>query len=191
MNTIITIEDIRAYSEVDYIVHHMNKKYVDMVPKKLLQFFSDMKDPNYAVKVNPYIPLQEQNLSEYSLELLALMHLKYWCKDENRKNELYNLMLSNESTLIEKMYERKNVETIFDSFEEVEVEKRNSQDFSKPKELEMYGNIEEAEEVSSDENVEDTGEINIAPKDSTNEKSIFTRIKEKILNFFNKNKQNA
>ena len=101
MKTIITIEDIRAYSEVDYIINHMNRKYVDMVPKKLLKFFSEMKDPTYEVKVNPYIPLDKQNLSHYSLELLALMHLKYWCQDETRKKELYGIMLSNDSSFVE------------------------------------------------------------------------------------------
>ena len=192
MSTVITIEDIRAYSEVDYIIHHMNQKYIDMVPQKLLKFFSEMKDPTYEVKVNPYIPLEKQNLSHYSLELLALMHLKYWCEDESRKKELYDIMLSNESSLLEKMYEKKNVDAIFESFEETR--ESNSEEYSRPRELNVVGTgiVEEDdsdvtfedEDISSEET-----ESNNLPSDSTdNKKGFFVRLKEKIVNFFSKNK---
>ena len=67
MGVVITIDDIRAYAEVDYIINHMNEKYIEKVPKKILNFFSELKDPNYEVKVNPYIPLQKQGLKRYTL----------------------------------------------------------------------------------------------------------------------------
>ena len=195
MNTIITIEDIRAYSEVDYIINHMNQKYIDMVPKKLLKFFSEMKDPTYEVKVNPYIPLEKQNLSQYSLELLALMHLKYWCEDETRKKELYDIMLSNESSLLEKMYEKKNVEAIFENFEKSP--DRDSSEYSRPREINVIetNSAEETnkEEISSseDESAEISENNNLPSSNENTKKSIFTKIKEKILSFFSKNKQKA
>ena len=194
MNTIITIEDIRAYSEVDYIINHMNQKYIDMVPKKLLKFFSEMKDPTYEVKVNPYIPLEKQNLSQYSLELLALMHLKYWCEDETRKKELYDIMLSNESSLLEKMYEKKNVEAIFENFEKSP--DRDSSEYSRPREINVIetNNTEETveeETVQEVENIEVSENNNLPSSNENTKKSIFTKIKEKILSFFSKNKQKA
>ena len=196
MNTIITIEDVRAYSEVDYIIHHMNKKYIDMVPKKLLKFFSEMKDPNYVVKVDPYVPLQKQSLSNYALELLALMHLKYWCEDENRKKELYDIMLSNESTLLEKMYEKQNVDTIFENFEKEGGFGKNSEEYSRPREVQTFEVKKEEpvkEEIPREEYVhEESVENENLPTDEDNKsKGLFARIKEKIVNFFSKNKQNA
>ena len=196
MNTIITIEDVRAYSEVDYIIHHMNKKYIDMVPKKLLKFFSEMKDPNYVVKVDPYVPLQKQSLSNYALELLALMHLKYWCEDENRKKELYDIMLSNESTLLEKMYEKQNVDTIFENFEKEGGFEKNSEEYSRPREVQTFEVKKEEpvkEEIPREEYVhEESVENENLPTDEDNKsKGLFARIKEKIVNFFSKNKQNA
>ena len=35
MGVIITREDIMAYAEVDYIIHHMNERYLEMLPPKL------------------------------------------------------------------------------------------------------------------------------------------------------------
>lgn len=39
MSVVITIDDIRAYAEVDYIINHMNQKYIDKVPKRMKDFF--------------------------------------------------------------------------------------------------------------------------------------------------------
>ena len=47
MSVIITLDDIRAYAEVDYIINHMNIKYKEKVPEKMLAFFSTYKDPNH------------------------------------------------------------------------------------------------------------------------------------------------
>ena len=80
MSVVITLDDIRAYAEVDYIINHMNEKYREMVPEKMRRFFSEYKDPNHEVKVDPYVPLQKQGLKRYTLEILALFHLKYWCE---------------------------------------------------------------------------------------------------------------
>lgn len=62
MSVVITLDDIRAYAEVDYIIKHMNQKYIDKVPEKLRKFFAEYKDPTYEVKINPYIPLDKQGL---------------------------------------------------------------------------------------------------------------------------------
>ena len=65
---VITRDDIIAYAEVDYIIHHMNEKYVEKIPSKLLQFFATIKDPKHEVYVDPRVPLQNQNLKKYTLE---------------------------------------------------------------------------------------------------------------------------
>ena len=177
MKTIITIEDIRAYSEVDYIINHMNRKYVDMVPKKLLKFFSEMKDPTYEVKVNPYIPLDKQNLSHYSLELLALMHLKYWCQDETRKKELYGIMLSNDSSFVEEMLEKDSIENVFSDLEAKE--EKHSEEYSRPRELNVITATPVVETTETESNVHSS-------EGEKQEKKALGRFK-KIFGFLNKN----
>lgn len=148
MGVVITRDDIIAYAEVDYIIHHMNEKYVEKVPPKLLQFFATIKDPEHEVYVNPRVPLQNQNLRKYTLELLALLHLKYWCEDEERRNELYKKMLENQQKLDDQMREKYNIDNMFDmnSAKVVNSEQDlQEEDYSKPKNITKY-------DVTADEN---------------------------------------
>lgn len=114
MGVVITRDDIIAYAEVDYIIHHMNEKYINKVPEKLLNFFGTIKDPEYVVHVDPKVPLQNQNLKKYTLELIALLHLKYWCEDEERRKMLYEKMLDNQRKLDDQMREKYNIDNMFD-----------------------------------------------------------------------------
>ena len=158
MGVVITRDDIIAYAEVDYIIHHMNEKYINKVPEKLLNFFGTIKDPEYVVNVNPRIPLQNQNLKRYTLELLALLHLKYWCEDEERRRMLYEKMLDNQKKLDSQMREKYNIDNMFEmnsakvvtsednltshksAFSEDDSEENNV-DYSEPKNITKYDSI--------------------------------------------------
>lgn len=143
MSVVITRDDIIAYAEVDYIIHHMNEKYVEKVPTKLLQFFATIKDPEHEIYVDPHVPLQNQNLKKYTLELLALLHLKYWCEDEVRRKELYEKMVANQQKLDEQMREKYNIDNMFElnSAQVVNSEKDLEEDYSKPKNITTYGQV--------------------------------------------------
>ena len=147
MGVVITRDDIIAYAEVDYIIHHMNEKYVEKVPTKLLQFFATIKDPEHEVYVDPRVPLQNQNLKKYTLELIALLHLKYWCEDEERRKELYKKMVENQQKLDDQMREKYNIDNMFDMYSAkvVNDEKDLQEDYSKPKNITKY-------DVTADEN---------------------------------------
>ena len=152
MSVVITIDDIRAYAEVDYIINHMNQKYIDKVPQRMKEFFSSLKDPNYVVKINPYVPLQNQGLQRYTLEIIALLHLKYWCEDEERKQELYDIMLKNQRRLEEQMREKYGVEKLFDNASAKVISNendlnnstnQNDNDFSRPRVVQRYTGYEQ------------------------------------------------
>lgn len=193
MSVVITIDDIRAYAEVDYIINHMNQKYIEKVPKKILAFFADLKDPNYDVKVNPYVPLQNQGLQRYTLEIIALLHLKYWCEDEERKKELYGIMLRNQEKLEEQMKDKYSVEKLFGnsavSSTDMQEEK---EDFTKPKVVQRYSSYTEQNSDIQDftDHIEEpiNKENNLVPENEVQAKtkSIFAKIKEKIFLIFNK-----
>lgn len=171
MGVVITRDDIIAYAEVDYIIHHMNEKYISKVPEKLLNFFGTIKDPNYVVYVNPRVPLENQNLKHYTLELIALLHLKYWCEDEQRRNMLYEKMLENQRKLDKQMQEKYNIDNMFDlnSAKIVTSETdlnhqednllsnyKNNTDFSTPKQIVKYDvGTQNNADISSNENTED------------------------------------
>lgn len=148
MSVVITRDDIIAYAEVDYIIHHMNEKYVQKVPTKLLQFFATIKDPEHEVYVDPHVPLQNQNLRKYTLELLALLHLKYWCEDEERRKELYSKMVENQTKLDDQMRQKYNVDNMFGMNSATVVNSEEDLqgqevDYSKPKNITKYDHVAE------------------------------------------------
>lgn len=194
MGVVITLDDIQAYAEVDYIIHHMNQKYIDKVPQKMLSFFSEYKDPNHIIKINPYVPLQNQGLKRYTLEIIALLHLKYWCEDEKRKQELYNIMLSNQHKLEEQMKQKYSVEKLFDNASATVVNSEDDleqEDFSKPRAVQRYEryttdnpDIQDYTDVvdSNDNNLSSSN--NLPMNETTAPMGFFQKIKEKFQSIF-------
>lgn len=113
MSVIITREDLIAYAEVDYIIKHMNEKYILKLPKNLLDFFDTMKDTEYEIQIDPHKPLQEQGLQKYALEIIALLHIKYWCEDKTRKEELLEKMKENQEKFESQLREKFSTEKLF------------------------------------------------------------------------------
>ncbi len=193
MGVVITIDDIRAYAEVDYIINHMNEKYIEKVPKKILNFFSELKDPNYEVKVDPYVPLQKQGLKRYTLEIIALLHLKYWCEDEERKKELYGIMIRNQEKLEEQMRDKYSVEKLFDNASAKVVKEENDlqkEDFSKPRVVQRYSQYTEQNSDIQDytDHVEETVTTQnlLSERNNVIQKSFIEKIKDKIFSIFKK-----
>ena len=110
----------KAYTEVLLILSYMEQKYVDMIPKKLLELFNEEKDKNYQPNINPNISLAEQNLQRKTLTLLAMLNLNYWCKDENEKQEMLKMYYENDKKIEAEMRERYNPDNLFKKREKVE-----------------------------------------------------------------------
>lgn len=199
MSIVITRDDIIAYAEVDYIINHMAEKYIEKIPEKLLVFFDTIKDPEHEVNIDPYKPLQNQGLKRYTLEIIALLHLKYWCEDEERKKELYGLMLRNQEKLEEQMRKKFSVDNLFDNnsiTKVTDVSDLEDQDFSKPKAVQYYSQYTEINSDIQDytdlreveeEKIETSAEETLPEKVENNSiKEIFTKIFDKIFNLFSK-----
>lgn len=122
MSVIITKEDLRAYSEVNYVINHMNERYVAKIPDKLITFFETIRDPNYEIYIDPHKPLEKQGLSKYALEILALLHVKYWCANKERKEELLEKMKANEEKFEAKLREQFNTDNLFKNNTNTQVE---------------------------------------------------------------------
>ncbi len=211
MNTVITLDDIKAYAEIDYIINHMNEKYIKKIPEKIRVFFSKFKDPTYEVKINPYVPLENQGLQRYSLEIIALLHLRYWCEDEKRKQELYEIMIENEEKLESHIQEKLNIDEMLDEqFTTKEENEEVEEDYSKPRVIQKYDiyaknneDIKDYTDYEENENENQTEENKVVSttKDITEENSekntaltenetenigFFAKIKEKIMSLFKK-----
>ncbi len=191
MSAVITLDDIKAYAEIDYIINHMNEKYIKKIPEKLKSFFSEFKDPTYEVKIDPYVPLENQGLKKYTLEIIALLHLRYWCEDEKRKQELYELMIENKERLEGQIKEKYDIDNIFDKQFALteEPSEEDDVDYSKPRVIQKYDQYTKENEDIKDytDYEENTDNKSLMENKEENKTiSIFEKIKEKILSLFKK-----
>lgn len=85
-----------AYSEVLDILSNMDEKYVNKIPKRLIEYFNKNSSGSYKKHIEPGIDFKKQNLSKRTLNILALINLKYWTKDEEHKKMLLKKYRENE-----------------------------------------------------------------------------------------------
>ena len=93
LETVISNDDRIAIAEVDYIIHHMNERYLSRIPQNVQDYITILKKRNLNIYVDPHQPLERQGLKEFTLYFLMILNLKYWCDDARRRDIL--LMLEN------------------------------------------------------------------------------------------------
>lgn len=89
----------KVYTEVNAVLNIMDKEYQNNIPMKLKKLISNNKSDLYNINYDLIRPLHEQNISKEALSIIALIHLNYWCKDENEKKELYRIFQENEAKI--------------------------------------------------------------------------------------------
>lgn len=120
----MSLELSKAYTEVYDILKYIDKSYIDKIPKKFLSFIEKEKDNSYVPNINPDIALEEQNLLPDTINILAMLKLDYWCKDENEKNELITILKENEQKHQQDVYEKYNPDNIFKKKNEIKQEEK-------------------------------------------------------------------
>ncbi len=146
MENIISNDDRVAIAEVDYIIHHMNEKYINKIPQKILDYITILKKRNVEIYVDPKLPLENQGLKEFTLYFLMILNLRYWCNDERRK-EILAMMENNQKEIDDR------VNSIFEQANSISGDSdsilNSSEELSKPKDI-VFANKENEilEEVS-------------------------------------------
>ena len=57
-------------------------------------------------------PIKDQNLMDETLAIIAMLNLKYWCDDEEKKR-LINIYLENERKIRDELKEKYDIERVF------------------------------------------------------------------------------
>lgn len=104
----------KEYAEVLEVLKYMEPKYVHRVPKKMIDEFKRNKDNEYKITIDPKVPLKNQNLMKGTLEILAVLNLKYWCDSEEEKEKLIRNLKDNDI----KYQNRYDIENIFEKRKE-------------------------------------------------------------------------
>lgn len=106
-------ESKKAYVEVLEILKHMEPKYVEKIPSKLIEFFKDNASKEYVFKLNNNIPFEEQKLMQSTINILAMLNYNYWCEDEEHKEYLLNKYNKNEIKYQEMLMEKYSRDNLF------------------------------------------------------------------------------
>ena len=93
---VISLEQREAYSEVLEVLRHMDKIYVNMIPKKIIMFFYDNCSLDYEFTMTKSIG--EENLKEKTLDLLSLLNLNYWNKTKNKDEFIMKYSINDKRT---------------------------------------------------------------------------------------------
>lgn len=140
----MTKERREAYVEVLEILNNMDSKYIEKIPRKLIEFFINNSSKEYKFKLDKTIPLEEQKLKENTINILAMLNLNYWCESEEHKKVLLKKYYDNEMKYQEKIMEQYGTDKLFkkesaDSSSKVEKNLNNvPQKYEQPK---WYHNI--------------------------------------------------
>lgn len=117
----ISINTRQAYSEIDEFLNIISAENREKVPKYLRDFFNQEKDEEYIKRINPDIPIKDQELKEETLAIIAWLNLEYWCQDENEKKRLREIYEKNEERYNELLQVAFNPDNVFKQKEQVEV----------------------------------------------------------------------
>lgn len=110
-----------AYAELDTFINLLDEKDKAKIPNKLREFFKKEKDKNYKKEINVNIPIEEQNLREETLALIALLYLRYLCENEEEKSRLKSIYAENERKYQAKIKEQYDPEKILQERNKVEI----------------------------------------------------------------------
>lgn len=101
------------YSEVYQVLNLLGNEYIDKLPKSLFNMLEKKRDINYEPKYTEDIPLNKQNIKNETISIIALLHLNYWCENENEKFELKQIFKNNEDMYENELRKKYNPDNIF------------------------------------------------------------------------------
>ena len=101
-----------TYSEVYEILNLLGDEYINKLPSKLYKLIEVSKSDSYN-KILTKQDLKSGNVKRESIAMIALFHLKYWCKSDEEKSNLQKLFSDNEKKYQKELREKYNPDNIF------------------------------------------------------------------------------
>ena len=109
----MNVETKDIYSEVYQVLNLLGNEYVNKLPKSLLNMLEEKRNINYVPKYTDDQPLNKQNIQKETLSIIALLHLNYWCENEEEKKQLRQMFKSNEDRYQRELREKYNSDNMF------------------------------------------------------------------------------
>lgn len=110
----MTNEKVRnTYSEVSSFLNILLEEDRNKIPKKLRDLIENEKSKEYTPTYSYDIPIENQNISDEAIAMIALLHLNYWCRDNNEKERLNTIFDDNENKYQKELSEKYNPDNLF------------------------------------------------------------------------------
>lgn len=113
-----------ACAETLDVLQNIDEIYVKKIPTKFIEMLRKNASKQYVKHINPNINIQEQKLSKDTLNILAIINLKYWVNDEEHKKWLLKQYKKN-GKINNNITENIEINEIFTKKNEVTREKKN------------------------------------------------------------------
>lgn len=124
------INYIKAYTEVNCLLNYMPQSYINKLPKKLIELIKKQSQEQYNIDIDTNKSLLEQNFSNKTKDLIAVIKYNYWSTNEE-KQKLENTFYENEKMYQKELLEKYNPNGIFKKKETKVIDKNtiNSNSF--------------------------------------------------------------
>lgn len=117
------INYIKAYTEVNCLLKYLPQSYIEKLPNKLIELIKRQSDEKFNIDIDINKSLSEQDFSEKTKDLIAVIKYNYWSTEEERK-QLKRIFYENENKHQKELLETYNPNNIFKQKEQkVEVTK--------------------------------------------------------------------
>lgn len=101
-----------AFAETSEILKQLGKKYIDKIPKEVLNLIEDQKNKNINFKFDINKKIADQKIHNETLEVLAYINYNYWL-DSNEKNNFEKVLQKNFNEIENDKRKKYNPDSIF------------------------------------------------------------------------------
>lgn len=105
-------ETIQTYTEIGCLLKYFPNSFIEQLPNKLLEIISLMADRKYLIDVDTDKSINEQNISDKTKKILAVLTYNYW-SSETEKRDIIEHLNENEKEYQEQLREKYNPDNIF------------------------------------------------------------------------------
>lgn len=101
-----------AFAETSEILKQLGKKYIDKIPKEVLNLIEEQKNKNINFKFDINKKIADQKIHNETLEVLAYINYNYWL-DNNEKNKFEKVLQNNFNEIENDKRKKYNPDNIF------------------------------------------------------------------------------
>ena len=113
-------------TETIEILKLADKKEIDKIPKKFMNFLNEHADKEYKFEIGNEISLKNLKLRKETKNILAIIAYNYWCDTPEKKSKFNELLNNNQKIYEEKLRNQYNPDNLFKNKKQVNQNKNDS-----------------------------------------------------------------